>query len=134
MNKTVAFNEGGMQEFCIMISGQSQERERNVNLDFLIIPFNETGCKNYSVVLLFLLISSFHITARSDLTLANMSMTISPSVSETCVKLISVDDDLIEDGETFSVVSVVQNANDRVNGNVTVVIFDNDGMLILWAG
>ena len=61
-------------------------------------------------------------------------MTISPSVSETCLKLVSVDDDLIEDDETFSVVAVAQNANDRVNGNVTVVIFDNDGMVILWAG
>ena len=123
-----------MQEFCIMIGGQSQERERNVNLDFLIISFSETGCKNYNVELFFLLISSFHIIAGSDLTLANTSMTISPSVSETCLKLVSVDDDLIEDDETFSVVAVAQNANDRVNGNVTVVIFDNDGMVILWAG
>lgn len=38
-----------MQEFCILISGQSQERERDVNLDFLIIPISETGCKTYDV-------------------------------------------------------------------------------------
>ena len=81
-----------------------------------------------------LLISTLHTTAESDLILANMSTTISPSVFETCLKLISIDDDLVEDKETFSVVVVAQNANDRVNGNMTVIIFDNDGMLILWEG
>ena len=125
-----------MQEVCILISGRSQERERDVNLDFLIIPISETGCKNYNVgvPLLFLLIFNLHTTAGSDLTLANMSMTIFPRVTETCLKLVSVNDDLIEDEETFSIMVVAQNANDRVNGNVTVIIFDNDGMLILWAG
>lgn len=63
-----------------------------------------------------------------------MSLTITPSVPETCLKLVSVDDDLIEGEEIFSVMVVVQNENDRVNGNVTVIIFDNDGMLVLWSG
>ena len=49
---------------------------------------------------------------------------------EACLQLVSVNDEIIEDEETFSVVVVARNENDRVNGNATVIIFDNDGMLI----
>ena len=75
------------------------------------------------------MISNLHTAAGSDLILLNTSTVISPRKSEACLQLVSVDDQLIEDKETFSVVVVAQNENDRVNGNTTVIIFDNDGML-----
>ena len=52
-NKTVAFNEGETQELCVKISEQSQERERDVIVDLMIIPINETSCKKEFITLNF---------------------------------------------------------------------------------
>ena len=44
-----------------------------------------------------------------------------------CLQLLAVDDEIVEDDETFVITFKTKNANDVVMGNVSVDIIDNDG-------
>lgn len=48
-------------------------------------------------------------------------------MSEICFPLTAFDDEAVEDEETFTLVIDVLKPNDAVDGNTTIVVFDNDG-------
>ena len=55
-------------------------------------------------------------------------------MSEACIQINAIDDELIEDEEHFSVVAEVGNPSDIVYGNTSVTILDNDGILSVSLG
>ena len=55
-------------------------------------------------------------------------------MSEACIQIHALDDELIEDEEHYSVVVEVGNPSDIVYGNTIVIILDNDGILSVWPG
>ena len=62
-----------------------------------------------------------------DVTIMNLSSTVPPGESEGCVQILAVDDEVVEENEVYTVFVQAENANDRVNGSVTIIITDNDG-------
>ena len=57
----------------------------------------------------------------------NSSFVIPPGVSNVCIQLLAVDDDIVEGEEVLIGEVVATNLRDSVNGNVSIVIIDNDG-------
>ena len=65
--------------------------------------------------------------AAVDMTLVNTSIAIPPGVSEACLQLAAVDDEIVEGDETFTLTVEATDPSDTVNGNVPITISDNDG-------
>ena len=63
-----------------------------------------------------------------DFSILNESNIILPGVSESCVELLAVDDEIIEGSELFTVIVNAENPSDMVNGTTTIIILDNDGI------
>ena len=100
-----------MFDVCLNISELTEERERDVVVYIIFIsPIN-----------------SSYSTADSDLTAENVSITITPGMSEACFEILAVDDEIVENDEEFVVTAEADNPNDIVNGNVSINILDNDG-------
>ena len=57
----------------------------------------------------------------------NKSTLIPPGVSEACIQLLAVNDEIVEDDEAFILTIESELPQDRVNGSVSVIISDNDG-------
>ena len=73
------------------------------------------------------------ITGVGDLTLLNnMSTLISPGASKACLLLLAVDDEIVEDNELFTVTVETENPRDTVNGNASIIVSDNDGMVFYY--
>ena len=68
------------------------------------------------------------ISDSSDLIVQNMSSVIPPGSSEACLHLEAVDDDIVEDNDIFTITADASQSGDRVNGNVSLTLTDNDGM------
>ena len=74
------------------------------------------------------MIYSMIIIDREDLTIVNnISTVISPGASEACLPFLAVDDEIVEDNELFTVTVETENPRDTVNGNASIIVFDNDG-------
>ena len=58
------------------------------------------------------------------------SIIIPPGVSNACFQVLTVDDDIVEGNETFTVMMETEDPNDFVNGTVSVIVSDNDGSYI----
>ena len=54
-------------------------------------------------------------------------VTIAPEYSQACITLEAYDDAIVEGTETFVIVAYPSNMLDRVDGNTTVYVTDNDG-------
>ena len=63
----------------------------------------------------------------SDLTSNIVSSVIPPEMSEACLELVAVEDEIVENDELFTLAVDTQNSNDVVDGNVSVIVTDNDG-------
>lgn len=57
----------------------------------------------------------------------NESTVIPPGISEACLLLLAIDDEIIEDNERFTVIVEAKNPSDMVNGTTMIIISDNDG-------
>ena len=51
---------------------------------------------------------------------------LSKAASETCFQILAVDDEIVEYDEELTVVFEPTNPNDRISGNTTIIISDND--------
>ena len=58
----------------------------------------------------------------------NESTIIFPGVTEACLELLAVDDEIVEDTELFKVIVNTESPNDMVNGTTMIIILDNDGI------
>lgn len=67
------------------------------------------------------------ISDSSDLIIENISSIIPPGSSEACLQLEAFDDNIVEGDDIFTVTAEASNSGDRVNGNVSIIITDNDG-------
>ena len=67
--------------------------------------------------------------ALDDISVMNVSTIIPPGVYEACIKVLAIDDRIIEGDEIFTVSVEVEDQRDRIDGNATVIISDNDGKL-----
>ena len=74
-------------------------------------------------------ITIFHIqfTAVGDITAENLTIAFPHGISEVCLQLLAVDDEIVEDDEVFVITFKTNNVNDVVMGTVSVEIVDNDG-------
>ena len=57
----------------------------------------------------------------------NKTTLIPPGLSEACIQLLAVNDEIVEDDEAFILTIESELPQDRVNGSVSVIISDNDG-------
>ena len=100
-----------MLDVCLNISELTEERERDVVVYIIFIsPIN-----------------SSYSAADGDLTAENVSITITPGMSEACFEILAIDDEIVENDEEFVVTAKADNLNDIVTGNVSINILDNDG-------
>ena len=67
------------------------------------------------------------MTGENDVTIVNMTSVIPPGVSEACVLLLAVEDEVVEDNEVFTIIVNTEDPSDTVNGSISIVISDNDG-------
>ena len=74
--------------------------------------------------------TNFLTLVLGDLTIVNQSTVIPPGVSEACVLLLAVDDEIVEDNEAFTIIVETDDPSGMVNGNASIVISDNDGKTI----
>ena len=57
----------------------------------------------------------------------NTMNVIPPGVSEACLQLLAVDDEIVESNELFTAVVEAHDPNDMVDGATSFAILDNDG-------
>ena len=67
------------------------------------------------------------LAAVDDVTIVNMTSVIPPGVSEACVLLLAVEDQVVELSELFYVTVDTGDPRDTVSGNTSITITDNDG-------
>ena len=98
-----------------------------------ILAFPSQFCPTATLVVMLTNINRKHnyvicvYVAIGDFTIANMMNVIPPGVSEACLQLQAVDDEIVEDDEYFTVTVETGNSNDMVNGTTLLIISDNDG-------
>ena len=68
--------------------------------------------------------------AVEDIAILNTSIAISPGQSEACIQLLAVDDMIVESEERFTLRVEAADPSDTVNGNVSISISDNDGIMM----
>ena len=71
------------------------------------------------------------LSAENEITIVNMTTVIPPGVSEACILVLAVDDEIVESNELFYVTVDMGNPRDTVSGNATLTVADNDGKDIL---
>ena len=127
LDQSLIFGEGETQRVCAVVDEQSYERERNIYISFSVTPESygassnlipKHACMNDPI--------QHTISDSSDLIIENMSSIIPPGSSEACLQLEAVDDDIVEGVDVFAVTA---DSADTVNGNVSIIVTDNDGEL-----
>ena len=103
----VFLTEGEEHEICVVISDAEESRQRDIHISFSVISND---------------------TVMGDFAIMNKTAVILPGESEACLHLVSFDDDVVEDDEHILVVVESTNPSDRVDGNTSIIIFDNDSM------
>lgn len=103
----VFLTEGEEREICVFISDEEESRQREIHISFSVISND---------------------TVMGDFAIMNTTAIIPPGGSEACLKLVTFDDDIVEDDEHILVMVESTNPSDRVDGNTSVIISDNDSM------
>ena len=69
----------------------------------------------------------FHFAVFKDFNISDQLDVIHVNTSEACFQLVAIDDEVVEDDETYTLIVNALNPNDNVDANTTVIIVDNDG-------
>ena len=118
-------SEGEVQNVCVTVG---EERERDIDVVFSILPISNTsGTSSKWYIMRTLFSDILLMLAASDLTSNIVSSVIPPEMSEACLELVAVEDEIVENDELFTLTVDTENSNDVVDGNVSVVVMDNDG-------
>ena len=118
-------SEGEVQNVCVTVG---EERERDIDVVFSILPISNTsGTSSKWYIMRTLFSDILLMLAASDLTSNIVSSVIPPEMSEACLELVAVEDEIVENDELFTLTVDTENSNDVIDGNVSVVVMDNDG-------
>ena len=115
--------EGGVQEICVGVEDHAKSRERDIPISLLLVMHSA----DISMWAFIVIQSVFNVTIITGDLVNQLQQTVIPTgESEICFQLLAVDDEIVESEEELILIVEPTNPNDRVVGNTTVTIVDND--------
>ena len=102
-----------MQEVCVIVSNHETAHERNIPVSIIILTTASD--------------TSGMITTAEDLSVFSQTTFIPVGKFKACLQILATDDGIAENDEVFTITFNATNPKDRVTGNASVTISDNDG-------